>query len=485
MQTDNKLKKESVEFLILFFLLILGFLLRVYKIDNPVADWHSWRQADTASVTREFLKGKVNLLFPKYHDISSVQTGYFNPQGYRFVEFPIYNFLHYLLFKYLPIFNLEIWGRLLSIYSSLFSSIVLYLIAKRFLGKSGGVVCVFIFLVLPFNIYFSRVILPEPLSLMFGLASLWFFLLFIDGRSLVFLFLSSIFLSLGILTKPFIIFFLIPIIYLYLSRFGVEFYKDFKTLTPFLVFLDISLVPFFLWRAWMNKFPQGIPFFLWAFNGDGIRFKPSFWRWIFGERVGHLILGSWGLIPFIFGFFKEIKRKEKFFFHFFLLGMFLYVTILATANVRHDYYQTIIIPSIVLFVSSGIIFMWKEQERLKLRFKFLTLFSLLIMFSTTWPQIREFYKINHPEIIEAGSLVDRTIPKEAIIIAPYNGDTAFLYQTKRKGFPILERPVQELKQMGANFYVSVNFDQQTLEIMNNYKVIKKTDRFVLVDLRNF
>ena len=35
-------------------ILLLGFGVRLYKITSPIADWHSWRQADTASVTRNF-----------------------------------------------------------------------------------------------------------------------------------------------------------------------------------------------------------------------------------------------------------------------------------------------------------------------------------------------------------------------------------------------------------------------------------------------
>lgn len=50
----------------LFVIFIFGFLVRTYKIENPIADWHSWRQADTASVTRNFIKDGFNPFFPQY-----------------------------------------------------------------------------------------------------------------------------------------------------------------------------------------------------------------------------------------------------------------------------------------------------------------------------------------------------------------------------------------------------------------------------------
>src|SRR3989344_4354827 len=84
-------KKINIEYILLSTVLVLGFMVRLYKINNPVADWHSWRQADTAAVTRNYVNDGMDLLLPKYDDISSIQSRIFNPQGYRMVEFPIYN----------------------------------------------------------------------------------------------------------------------------------------------------------------------------------------------------------------------------------------------------------------------------------------------------------------------------------------------------------------------------------------------------------
>ena len=58
------------EYIILSIILLFGLAVRLYKINNPVADWHSWRQADTASVSRNFVKSGINLLYPTYDDIS-------------------------------------------------------------------------------------------------------------------------------------------------------------------------------------------------------------------------------------------------------------------------------------------------------------------------------------------------------------------------------------------------------------------------------
>lgn len=98
------------EYLLVGALLVLGFGVRLYKIDNPIADWHSWRQADTAAVTRNFVKYGVNPFLPRYDDLSDVSGYGFNLQGYRLVEFPLFNLLHYSLYSLSSILYPYLWN---------------------------------------------------------------------------------------------------------------------------------------------------------------------------------------------------------------------------------------------------------------------------------------------------------------------------------------------------------------------------------------
>ncbi len=79
----------------LLLIVILAFSVRLYCIDFPLADWHSWRQADTSAVSRNFVKSGFDILHPQFDDLSNVPSGKENPQGYRFVEFPFYNILQF------------------------------------------------------------------------------------------------------------------------------------------------------------------------------------------------------------------------------------------------------------------------------------------------------------------------------------------------------------------------------------------------------
>jgi hypothetical protein len=101
-----------------------------------------------------------------------------------------------------------------------------------------------------------------------------------------------------------------------------------------------------------------------------------------------------------------------------------------------------------------------------------------------WYQVRGLYQINNPVIVKAGQFVDATLPSDARVIAPYMGDTAFLYQTKRSGWPAITSSLEDLIDKGATYYVSVNYDAQTNDVLSkNYQVIEKNPEFVVVKLQ--
>lgn len=460
-----------------FFLILIiffAFLVRLYKIDAPLADWHSWRQADTAAVARNYVKNGIDLLHPIYDDISSTQSGLDNPNGYRMVEFPIYNAVVAVLFKSntLP---LEVWGRLVSIFSSLGSLIFLYLIVKKHSDYLTAIFAAFFFAFIPYNIFFSRTILPEPSMTFAFLGAICFFDKFLEeqkkSRKIIYFFLSAVFSSAALLIKIMAIFFLLPIFYLAFKKFKLKIF-----IRPELwLYSIITFVPIILWRLWISNFPEGIPASSWLLNGGNIRFKGAFFRWIIAERLGKLILAYGGFVLFFLGIILK-PFKKNIFFYTFLLSSIIYVVVFARGNVQHDYYQIPIIPSLAIFMALGAKYLWDNAHKLEL------LALSLMLFAFGWYEIRGNFNINHPEIVEAGIMLDKIAPSDALVIAPYDGDTAFLYQTKRKGWPIggdIENKIQK----GAAYYVSNSFNSETNLLMQKYQVIAKNDRFVIIKLQ--
>lgn len=442
--------KRWLEIVLVVGLLAVGFVVRLYKINNPVADWHSWRQADTASVTRNFVKNGVDILSPRYDDLSDVSAQGFNPNGYRLVEFPIYNLIHYAAFTVAPFGALEFWGRMVSIVASLVSAFCLYILVKKFAGQLAGFATMATFLFLPFNIYFSRVILPDPLMVAVALVSLTVF--FYHRR-----WLAYILGLIAVAIKPTAIFLLLPVLVSW--RFAPV----------------IIMMPFFIWRMWQTQHPEGVPGSIWLLNGDHIRFKGAFFRWIFGDRLGRLILGYWGLWPALEGI-MNLPRELLWL----IGGAVAYVFIFATGNVRHDYYQIPIIPAIAVAVGVGIAVLWHRGSWFR---RAVVIVAVVFMLAFGWYEVRGNYQINNPGIVYAGQAADKLLPSDAVVIADYNGDTAFLYQTNRKGFPNVPLPIEEMvDRFNVGYYVSVNYDARTNELISKYAVVDQTPQYVIIDL---
>lgn len=501
---------KSVSFIksdkfILLVILVFAFTVRLYKIDEPLADWHSWRQADTSAVTRNYVKHGINILFPTYDDLSNVASGKNNPKGLRFVEFPLYNVLSVVTDKIFVGWNIEVSGRLTSIFATLGSIIFLFLLVRKYLGRREAAIAAAVFAFLPYNIFFTRTILPDPLLVCTSIGMIWFLDLFLDSKQklklsgekriveivkvILYLFLAGVFTAAALLVKPYAVFLFLPMSYLWVRKMGFSV----KSFLGLVLFFGISSLPLGWWRWWISHFPEGVPANLWLLNGDGIRFKGAFFYWLFADRLSRLILGYWGLPFLILGILAPIK-KDKFLFYLWGIAILAYVTVFATGNVRHDYYQILTVPIIAVFVAKGITFFADMGRKYRSGILVFGLIGVTIVFTEMfgWYFVRDYYNINHPEIVEAGRAVDTKTPQSALVIAPYDGDTAFLYQTHRAGWPVMQESIDKMINMGADYYVSVNFDDLTKQLMaeaqiadpakRKYKIAYLTNKYVIIQL---
>ena len=197
-----------------------------------------------------------------------------------------------------------------------------------------------------------------------------------------------------------------------------------------------------------------------------------------------MILGFFGVLIFIFSFLKKYKRENLLFAGSFALSAIIYMSVIATGNVQHDYYQILIIPAISLFMALGGEELIKRGEKMH-KFLGFSAFIVLTVLSLAlgWNQIRFYFDINNHSIIAAGQAIDRLTPKNAKVIANYNGDTSFLYQTKREGWASFEKPLPEMINMGASYLALVNPTKADLQIGKTYKIIALTPEYVIFDLR--
>ena len=435
--------------LLLVLLLTIGVILRFYRFDSPVLDWHSFRQVDTLSVTRNVQNGTGSFFIPTYHDLSNLQSGLENPKGYRMVEIPIYNQLSVWAsnFTKLPI---EQSSRLVSIILSLLSAILIFKITKNIWSFA-------VFLLLPFNIFYNHTTLPENLAVFCLVATLFFL-----PKNIFF---SSIFFAIGLLIKPYIAILLFPI-YTYF------FFKS-KQKIIFIIFTLLSFLPFIIWRNHISNFPEGIPVYKWLFQQGfaGESFvvgRPYWFRWLFYERIGQLICGVTLIIPLLI----SLKDKINILYG---LGIILYFAIMARGNVQHDYYQVLIIPFLAILIGYGL-------KKLNI---ILSIILLTISIFLSWQKVKEYYKINQPELIYAGWVSNNLLPKNALVIAPHTGDTGLLYQINRNGWPLEQYEIDKLKTSYNNpiYLVTVNNDKYANIMKEKYKSLVIEKDLIILDLQ--
>jgi len=481
---DNFFKKKDL--FILTFILLIALILRLYKVNIPLADFHSWRQADTAAVGRNFLRFGFDLLHPKFDDLSSIQSGIENPQGYRMVEFPLYNALFALLYKFFPIISLETSARLTTIFFTLIIIAIIYYLTLKEVNRKTAFFAAFIFATMPFFIFYTRVVLPEPTALSFGMMAIFFLYQFIKTKNKLwvtfFYFLSILSFSISLLVKPTMIFYILPLIYLFLKKDSFYFLEKFY----FYLYFFLAILPMITWRLYILNYPEGIPANDWLITSinttDGLKnifFRPAFFRWIFFERINNLILGGYLTIFFIIG---VIIKQKRFFLFSFLISSLFYLFTFQGGNVQHEYYQTLILPALALFVGLGINFIF-ENKKLFIPPVFIYLLTITLYFFSlyfSFEKIKNNYQYSQ-DLVTFANIVRKLTNPDDKIVTDRQGDTTFLYLMDRRGAPAIYKDLAELKKLGYSYLVTQNKDYAN-NLKNKNNIIFESNNFWLIKL---
>ncbi|GIW64805.1 MAG: hypothetical protein KatS3mg092_0738 [Patescibacteria group bacterium] len=244
-------------------------------------------------------------------------------------------------------------------------------------------------------------------------------------------------------------------------------------------------MPLFIWRQYIQNFPEGIPANSWlidSINTGGemkkIFFKPAFFRWIFFERINNIILGGYLTVFFILGI---LQKTKKYFLHSILLSSLIYMFVFQGGNVQHDYYQTLILPSLAIFSGLGINFIFENKKIFNI---FLSVLIVIFIISFSWfisfYLVKDHYDYSKELIQEANIIKSLTLPEDKIVVDRM-GDTTLLYLSERKGAPAIYKDPLDLKNLGYKYLVTSN-KEQIEKIKNNFKIIFENDKFTIFKL---
>jgi len=293
------------------------------------------------------------------------------------------------------------------------------------------------------------------------------------------------------LTKPYALVYLLPEVFLFFQKGKWGIWKDKKVWAYFL----LSLIPFGLWWLWTKRFPEGIPYSGWLFNEENIRFKGSFFYWIFAQRLSALILGFYGILFFGLGILIWGKFADGVFYAW-LVSLLVYVSVIAKGNVTHDYYQIPFLPVVAYFSAKGIDFLFGLSKKFWEKVTAVIIIGLFGIFSLafSWYEVRNFYDLKSGVDL-AGDFVKQNTPREALIIAGDGADPTLLFNTNRVGWTVgygsiyenKEAVIEGLREEGASFYVTTTvnqikgtpFDQY---LRQRFSILKETDQFIVFSL---
>jgi 4-amino-4-deoxy-L-arabinose transferase-like glycosyltransferase len=480
---------------IIFYILLLALLLRLYHITFPVSGWHSWRQSDTAAIARNFYENGYKLLYPQ------VDWGGGTP-GYVESEFQIYPFFVALLYS---VFGVnDMWGRMLSVIFSLVTIYMLYLFVRKIITDKVALWSALIYAVLPLNIYYSRAFMPESAMLMCSVFGIYYFYKWFEEDKNKFLYISAIFISFAVLLKLPCSYLGLPLFYLAYRKYGFHLFKKY-----FLwLFVLIIFVPAVLWynHAHQLYVNGGVSFSIWNFGEDkwgtfGLLIKPSFYNDIFFKSIAERLLLYPGFILFIWGLFIKRQNDNERLFDFWLLSIFIFILIVSQGNLRHEYYQLpFVLPAVVYagkVFSKYVRFENLSDSFKEHKFQFIILGLCIILIPVlSYLRYSNFMRSeNYDSALFKLTNEVKTLTNDTdLVITASDNNPVYLYLSHRKGWAVGTEQIgtafiNQRKIQGAKWifgeksaFNSEKSEENLKEILKTYRTIRNENDYFIVRL---
>ena len=224
---------------------------------------------------------------------------------------------------------------------------LLYLLTKRFFGRSAALFAAGLFAVLPMSVYYTRTFMPESAMLFFSIAGVYFFSRWLDSNRWSDFFLAALTLTLAFLVKLPTLFLGGPILFLAWLKFKGRMFL----LPQFYLFLLILFLPPALWYGHMGALHAQTHGgeSIWLDNdklaNSGILLDYKFYKLIFWTRLGEKMFAFTGFFFVLCGMACKVERREQYLFHIWFASVCVYFLIAAVGNRIHEYYQLPILPA--------------------------------------------------------------------------------------------------------------------------------------------
>ncbi len=235
---------------IIVFLVVYAVMIRFYHLTAPLNDRHHFRQTDTYAIVSNFSEGSSDILHPKFYQTPNPS----NTEGLYFGEFPIYQYLIYLMFMVTG--ESLILARLFTIGLSAFTTVGIFAIGKVLFNRKIGFAAALAFTLFPSSVFWGRAISPDVMALtFFTLSTACIF----SGDRTVNKVLGALFWTGAVLIKPYYLAFgLLYAFYFFLEqrdevqRFSQQ--RITRTVRKIIFFSLPAILLYGAWRIWAATF---------------------------------------------------------------------------------------------------------------------------------------------------------------------------------------------------------------------------------------
>lgn len=420
-------------------IVLLGIGLRSYQLTRAdIADFHAWRQADTAAFTRGYLVDTLNPFYPSVDRYPCAYRG--EHFGRAEAELPLVAWMAALPLAALGMdFPPAPYLRAISILFYALTSLYLFLLVLRLDDDPpAALLAVLAFTLLPVSIFFTRTIQPDGPSLFFAVGFLYHLTRWLEADEGRHGFLSAAFGALAMLLKISNGYLIFPAIYLFVSR--KTLWGSLKT-PKYWVWGGCIVLPAVLWYLHAHQFPW--TFGIWGDEGNSkfatwrLITSPGSWRKL-SERLTFDLLTWGGVLLLLVGLAQLRERRAVRLGAVWALGFALLVCIALRGNLTHVYYQLPIVLPAAILIGAGIRALCQQQLAGKVTLAVaalvyaLTAYHILIPPAGQWQQ--GYFGTDIPaNIQEATRLVREHVkPGERFISATRH--PALFFNAHRRGW---------------------------------------------------
>ena len=322
-----------------------GLMARVLTFQAPLFDLHAWRQADTATVARNFAVERFNPLYPQVDYRGS------QPDGYVETGLSSMPLLSPALLECLD--SQQSPGG----YSSAFFFPITALLLHRFIaeryGRDAGLIGLSVYaLGLPLTLYIDRAFMNESLLTLLSVGTLRSTQQYLRGGQRWQLSLLALGTTLIAVVKPTYLIVWAPIAGLFAERYGTRFFFRAEL---WLVGI-VNLAALGAWFAHAHSLFEmtGLTFGI----GDKLFDRDLLLSWKYAAKMSTRlvkdVLGPFGVVFLVAGVWSAWQRRKVAEIAG-ICAFISYLVVVTGGNFHHNYYQLPVVPIATVLISLGIL----------------------------------------------------------------------------------------------------------------------------------